>query len=81
MNSTCVCMVYLQPCNIREFSDRKRFPTANSMTVNPVHSGQSEAKQLYESAHNDNVSSLCKRKFCSSENVCSTLIKHVFLRN
>lgn len=26
-------------------------------------------KQVYESAHNDNVSCLCKRKFSSSENV------------
>lgn len=72
-------MVYLQPCSIREFSDRKRFPRTNRVTVNPVHSGQSEMKQVYESAHNDNVSYLCKRKFCSSENVCNTVIKRVFL--
>lgn len=31
------------------------------MTVNPVHSGQSEMKQVHESAHNDNVSYLNKK--------------------
>lgn len=38
-------------------------------------------KQVYESAHKDNVSYLCKRKFSSSENVFNTQIKHVLLHN
>lgn len=65
-------MLYLLPWNIKEFSDRKRFPRSSHVTVKPVHSGQTEMKQVYESAHN--VSYLCKRKFSSSENVCNTQI-------
>lgn len=72
-------MFYLLPWNIREFSDRKRFPRTNHGTVKQ--SEMTEMKQVCKSARNDNVSYLCKRKFCSSENICSTQIKHVLLHN
>lgn len=46
-----------------------------------MHSGHTEIKQVFESAHNDDVSYLRKRKFSSSENVCNTQIKFVLLDN
>lgn len=72
-------MFYLLPWNIREFLDGKRFPRTNHGTVKQ--SEMTEMKQVYKSAHNDNMSYLCKRKFCTSESVCSTQIKHVLLYN